>query len=312
MKVGLTGGSGIVGASVLGHLVEAGHDVRALARSTRSGAKIAALGAEPVPGDLLDPSALTSLVEGCELVFHVAGVNELCSRNPDDMWRVNVEGTRLVVSACMSAGVIRLVHTSSAVTVNAGEDFISNYQRSKVEAERLLFREARGVEVVSVNPASVQGPGRATGTGKLMLAAARGKLPFLLDTTFSLVDIDDCARGHLLAADHGVDGQSYVLSGSTVSIQQAVALIAEVTGQDVNARLIPTSLAFAAAAIIEFACGIVGANPPVCREAIRVASKPHIYDGSKATSELGLNYTALEETIRRTVEWFRREGLLAV
>lgn len=308
----MTGGSGIVGGSIVRHLVDAGHDVRALARTTRSGAKVAALGAKPVPGDLLDPVALATLVENCELVFHVAGVNELCSSNPDDMWRVNVEGTRLVVNACDSAGVIRLIHTSSAVTVEAGEPFVSNYQRSKTEAEHLLFRDARHVEVVSVNPASVQGPGRATGTGRLVLAAARGKLPFLVDTTFSLVDIDDCARGHLLAADHGVAGQSYVLSGSTVSIGEALAVIGEVTGQKVNARLVPTPIAFAAAAVVEFAYGILHTDPPVCRESIRVASRPHIYDGSRATSELGLEYTALEETIRRTVDWFRREGMLAV
>ncbi len=322
MKVAVTGGSGIVGTSLINHLIGAGHDVSALARSTSSGARIASLGATPVPGDVLDYNSLFTLVEEVDWVFHVAGVNELCTRDPSHMWRVNVEGTRLVMNAAKSAGVLRMIHTSSAVTIGeedgvvATEEclprgrFLSDYEHSKTAAERLLFSEARGLDVVVVNPSSVQGPGRSTGTGRIVLSAARGKLPFVIDTTLSLIDIDDCARGHLLAAEKGVGGERYLLSGATVRMDEALALLSEVTGLDLAPRFISTRLAYALGVAVGGVFRLVRRPPPICGEAVRVMAHGHRYDGSRATRELGLEYTPIDDTLRRTVEWFEVEGLL--
>ena len=222
MKAAVTGGSGVVGAALVSHLVEQGHDVVALSRSPVSEARLQGLGASSLRGELLEDRDVRTLVRGADVVFHVAGVNEMCSRDPEFMWQVNVEGTRSVMRACQAEGVGRLVHTSSAVTIGeesgevATEEsqhrgfFLSEYERSKHEAERVLFAEADGLEVVSVNPSSVQGPGRSTGTGRIFLVAANGSLPVLFDTTISLVDIDDCARGHLLAAERGISGRRYI------------------------------------------------------------------------------------------------------
>ena len=322
MKVGLTGGSGVVGSAVLRHLVEQGHEVHALSRSRSSGAKLADLGAIPVPGDVLDYSSLRGLVDGCEWVFHVAGVNEMCSPDPDHMWRVNVEGTRLALNASREAGVGRFVFTSSVVAIGEAHDevadettehrgvFLSNYARSKFEAERLLFREARGLEVVAVNPSSVQGPGRDTGTGKLVLDAARGKVPFLIDTTISLVDIDDSARGHLLAAEHGESGERYILSGATLDMGEAIDLLSEIVGTDLPKRFLGARALAMIAATVEAAYRPIGRRPPICREAVRVMSHSHRCDGSRATRELGLTYTPIRDTFERTVDWFRRTGRL--
>ena len=322
MKVAVTGGSGIVGTAIINHLIEAGHDVSALARSTRSGARLASLGATPVPGDVLQYDSLCALVDNVEWVFHVAGVNELCTRDPGHMWRVNVEGTRLVMNASRSAGVLRMIHTSSAVTLGeedgviATEDtvhrgrFLSDYEHSKTAAERLLFSEARGLDVVAVNPSSVQGPGRSTGTGRIVLGAARGKLPFVIDTTFSLIDIDDCARGHLLAAEEGVAGERYLLSGTTLTMGEAMALLSETTGHDLTPRFINTRLAYAFGIVVGGAFRLLRRTSPICGEAVRVISRGHRYDGSRATRELGLEYTPIDDTLRRTVEWFVAEGLL--
>lgn len=322
MKVAITGGSGVVGGAVLRHLVEAGHEVKALARVQRSGALVADLGATPIPGDVLTPDALRELVDECELVFNVAGVNEMCSADPDRMWRVNVEGTRVLMNACRDAGVIRLVHTSSAVTIGEGDGevgsegtthrgyFLSKYEESKHAAERLLFEDARGLDVVSVNPSSVQGPGRSTGTGRLFLAAARGDLKVAVDATFSLVDIDDCARGHLLAADEGVSGERYLLSGGVLTIREAVRLLGEALGRQMSVRYLPRSLVYGVSWFPEMAYSVFGKTPPICREAVRVMTHGHVYDGSRAERELGVRYTPVEETIFRTVTWFREEGLL--
>ncbi len=312
VTVAVTGGSGVVGAAVVRHLVDAGHQVRALARSTSSGASVAALGATPVPGDVLDPTSLVELVSGSSWVFHVAGVNQLCARDPKRMWNVNVEGTRLVVNACRRAGVERMVLTSSAVTIGDHEPFLSDYERTKTEAERLAFSEARGLEVVAVNPSSVQGPGRATGTGALILNAARGKLRYLVDSTISLVDINDCARGHLLAAVRGRPGERYVLSGATIAVSEAVDLLNEITGRSLNPRYLPLWQLRTLGVIGELAAKLLRRTPPICRETVRVMTQNHRYDGSRATEDLRLTYTPIRQTIEETVEWFRLEGLLGV
>ncbi len=255
------------------------------------------------------------------MVFHVAGINELCSRDPGLMWRVNVDGTRAIMTACRAAGTGRLVHTSSAVTIGDREGtvatehsphrgfFLSEYERSKHEAERILLAEADGMDVVSVNPSSVQGPGRSTGTGRILLAAANGRLPLLFDTTISLVDIDDCARGHLLAAEHGVSGERYLLSGAVLDMRQALRLLSDATGHRLSPRYVKPAAVRGVSAVVEAVFGVMGRQPPVCREAARVMLHGHRYDGSRASRDLGLDYTPVSETITRTVEWFADEGL---
>lgn len=323
MKVAVTGGSGVVGGAVVRHLVGAGHEVRALARSDRAAADLGRAGAVAVPGDVLEPDSLGVLVGGCELVFHVAGVNEMCSRAPEAMWDVNVTGSNNVVAACGRAGVRRLVHTSSAVTIgeqsgSTGTEFskhrgyfLSEYERSKTVSERLVLQNRSGVEVVSVNPSSVQGPGRSTGTGAIFLALARGA-PLAVDTVVSLVDIDDCARGHLLAAENGQPGERYLLSGATLSVREAVRLIDEQLGRWSRPWFIQRGVVEAAAPVVEWVFRRVGKHPPLCPESARVLLHGHRHDGGRATGELGLEYTPLSVSLRRTLDWFIAEGMLAL
>lgn len=307
MRVAVTGGSGVVGTAVVRHLVEGGHEVRALARSDSAAASLDDLGAEPLLGDLLDPSSLNRLVESCDWVFNIAGVNELSPKHPDRLWRANVEGAGLVMEACREAGVARLIHTSSAVTIGEADGavgneetvhrgyYLSHYERTKTEAERLVLAGRDDLDVVVVNPSSVQGPGRSTGTGQLLLLAAQGKARVLVDTVFSMVDIDDCARGHLLAAERGVPGERYILSGSILTVREVVALIdrfRDRSSRPLYLRSGPVNFLFGRS------------------EKVRVLLHGHRYDGAKATRELGLVYTPVEETLQRTIEWFRSEGLL--
>lgn len=322
MRVAVTGGSGVVGRAVVRHLVDAGHEVSALARSSEASAGLDGLGAAVIAGDLFDETALARLAKGRDQIFHVAGVNELCSLDPSLMWRVNVEGTLAVLRAGQRAGVSRLIHTSSAVTV--GEEhgtigsetshhrghFLSEYERSKTVAERLLFEQARDIDVVSVNPSSVQGPGRSTGTGALFLAMARGGLPVLVDTTISLIDIDDCARGHLLAADRGVSGQRYLLSGPVLTVREGVRSMNQMLGRHDRPWFVKREAVELAAPMLGALFAAIGRQPLLCTESARVLLSGHRYDGSKAERDLGIEYTPLMETLDRTINWFRQEGFL--
>jgi dihydroflavonol-4-reductase len=320
----VTGGSGVIGTALVRRLVARGDEVVALARSDEAAATLRGLGAQPARGDLLDESALVAGMAGCALAFNVAGVNLLCPPDRGPLFAANVEGARLAVRAAARAGVRRLVHTSSAATLGeapgtVGSEtsphrgwYLSAYEQSKTEGERAALREARdrGVDLVCVNPSSVQGPGRAGGTARILLAVIDGRLRLFIDTRISLVDIDDAIEGHLLAAEHGVRGQRYVLNGFTVTSAQAFDLLERVAGLPGRPRIVPPAAAKAAGALAEGAFRLARRRPPLCREMVRTILHGHAYDGSRAVRELGMTYTAAEETLRRTVAWARETGLL--
>jgi len=298
--------------------------VKGLARSGASAEVLAELGAEPVRGDVLDLDALAAAMRGCEVVYHAAGANAFCLRDPSPLFEVNVGGSENVVRAAAQAGVRRVVYTSSAATLGEASGtigsegsahrgwFLSDYERSKFEAEQAVFAAAReaGLEVISVNPASVQGPGRATGSAKLLLDFLNGRIPAVVDSQLSLVDIADCTEGHLLAGSRGMPGERYVLSGATLSVREGLALLASVMGIDRQVRTLPPWLALTAATAVEALGRVRRSSPRICRELARTLIHGHAYDGSKATRALGLRYTPVEETLRRTVEWWLEQGLV--
>ncbi len=319
----LTGGTGFVGGALLRRLVASGVPVRALARSASGAATVSELGGEAVSGDLLEAD-LQAAMEGCSVVYHVAGINELCTRNPRAMVATNVGGTRSVVEAAAAAGVARIVYTSSAVTLGEAEGtvgsessphrgrYLSTYERSKHEAEIVAFETAGslGVELVSVNPSSVQGPGRVGGSAKLLLYALRSRRPWLFDTMLSIVDIDDCTTAHVRAAAHGSSGERYVVSGTTLSVREAVARMATAADTVVQPRLIPDGIVRAAGYPLSFVAQYLPLPVPVCPEMLRVLLHGHRYDGRLAARELGFTYTPIDETLARTVAWYRDSGML--
>jgi dihydroflavonol-4-reductase len=229
-----------------------------------------------------------------------------------------------VVTAAARAGVRRVVLTSSAATI--GEErgtiatersrhrgaFLSNYERSKFEAERVAFDTAErlGMELVSVNPASVQGPGRVKGTARILIDALNGKLKLVVDSRMSLVDVEDCAEGHLLAEANGTPGQRYLLSGVTLTLGEALALLGRISGRQVEPRRLPPAVAMGMASGVAALARARHRRPPVCREMVRTLLHGHAYDGSRATRELGLVYTPIEESLRRTVDWYVAEGIV--
>jgi dihydroflavonol-4-reductase len=320
----VTGGSGFIGRALVARLRGEGRRVVALQRSPQARQTLEALGCETVPGDVRDRDSLAAAMRGCSVAFHVAGVNAFCVQDPKELFHVNVVGTRNVVEAAARARVDRLVFTSSAATLGeapgtVGSErsrhrgwFLSAYERSKFEGEAVAGRRARelGVELVTVNPSSVQGPGRSGGTARILTAYLRGRLKLIVATRVSLVDIDDCTEGHLRAESAGVPGERYVLSGATLTTGEALALAGRIAGVDFRPRVVPGSLALAATALVEMIARLRGTSSPVCREMVRTLQFGHAYDGSRATHELGLVYTPIEATLRRAIAWQRDEGLI--
>lgn len=321
----VTGGTGLVGGALVGRLVTEGRTVLALARSDAAATALAAAGASPVRGDILDPGSLRAAMRGCASVFHVAGVNAMCLRDARPMYRANVDGAANVIRAAAAAGVARVVHTSSASAIGEArgtigrEDsphrgsYLSRYERSKHLAERTVLALASelGVEVVCVNPSSVQGPGRTGGSARLLLDLVNGRLPALVETTISLVDIADCSRGHVLAEALGVPGERYLLSGASLTTGEAVELLRRLWGRPERVRWIPAGAARAGGAGVEAVGRLLRRDVPVCREAVRTLLYGHRYDGSRAVRELDLVYSPLEETVERTLAWYAERGLVA-
>jgi dihydroflavonol-4-reductase len=320
----VTGGGGVVGGALVRRLVGDGRTVRALSRSDASGGSLREMGAEPARGDVLDRASLIEAMRGCATVFHVAGVNAMCLRDPAPMLRTNVEGSANAIRAAAEAGVGRVVYTSSSSAIGEAhgtvgrEDsphrgwYLSAYERSKHEAERLVFglAEELDVDVVAVSPSSVQGPGRATGSARLLLEVANGRLPLLVDTTISLVDIDDCAEGHVRAEARGTPGERYLLSGATLTTREAVAMLERVWGLPRRVRFAPAWVASAGGRLAWAGARLLRRDAPACPEAVRTLLHGHRFDGSKATRDLGLTYTPVEETLRRTLEWCAERRLV--
>jgi dihydroflavonol-4-reductase len=323
-RIFVTGGTGVIGRALVTRLTERGDEVVGLARSDTAAQALTDRGVRVVRGEAWDEDALAAGMTGCTVAFNLAGVNSLCVADPAPMQRANVDGAVAAVRAAARAGLPRLVHTSSAATIGEANgvlatestphrgSYLSTYERTKTEGERAAMTAAAAVgqDVVYVNPSSVQGPGRASGTGRFLLAFLDGRLKVFVNTNVSMVDIGDCIEGHLLAGERGVAGERYLLSGIRLTITEALALAAEVAGVQRRPRLVPRGVATVAGTAVEYAFRVRGRPPPVCREMVRTLLHGHQYDGSRAERELGIVYTPARETVRRTVEWARAEGLL--
>jgi dihydroflavonol-4-reductase len=320
----LTGGSGFVGGALLRRLVADGREVRTLARSRDAAEVVEACGGLPVRGDLFDDEALVLGMQGCETVFHVAGVNAMCVRDPEAMFRANVHGSESVMTASARAGVARVVYTSSAATIGEArgvvgtEDtphrgtFLSAYERSKFVAEQRVFALGADldIEVVAVNPSSVQGPGRTEGSARLLIGLVNSPSPVMVRTYLSVVDIDDCTQGHVAAEERGRPGERYLLNGASLTTHHAIELVRATARRPRHVIHLPRAAASAAGAAAGLASRVTRRDLPFCTELARTLLHGHRYDGSRATRELGVTYRRIEDTVARTLAWYAEQGLI--
>jgi dihydroflavonol-4-reductase len=323
-RVFLTGGGGYIGGALASALLARGDAVVGLARTDAAAAALRARGAEVVAGDVLDPGALAAGMAGCSAVFHVAGVNSHCPKDPARLLEVNVRGTENVVRAAAEAGITRVVFTSSAASLGEAEgtigredsphrgSYLSVYDRSKHESEVVAFATgtAFGVEVVALNPSSVQGPPRKGGNGAIIIAYLNGRLRAFVDTHVSVVDIEDVVQAHLLALERGRGGARYVLNGATITSARALEIVSSLSGTTHRVPMVPAGMARGSASAVESIFRMRRKVSPVCRARVDTILHGHRYDGSLAERELGLVYTPVEETFRRTMEWAVAEGLV--
>jgi dihydroflavonol-4-reductase len=324
----VTGATGFLGNHVARQLVAAGHSVRILVRSTSNLASLDGLNAERVIGDLQDMGSLDRAMKGVRRVFHVAADYRLWTQNPDEIYESNVEGTRRLLEVASQAGVERIVYTSTVATIAVpsrgaalpNEDtratlsqMIGHYKRSKFLAELEAIKAAgAGIPVVIVNPTTPVGPGdwKPTPTGRIIVDFLNGKMPAYVDTGLNLVPVEDCAAGHLLAAEKGRVGERYILGACNMTLKEILGALASITGRSAPRVRLPHAVALAAGYADEFFSRLTGREPQIPVEGVRMSRHRMFVESHKAHMELGYQPGAVEPALERAVRWYVDHGYI--
>jgi dihydroflavonol-4-reductase len=317
----VTGASGFLGWHIARILCENGHRVRALCRPA---SQLRELNVERVTGDIRDPESLNRAVEGCDFVYHAAADYRLWSRDPKALYESNVEGTRNVLEAAERARVKRIIYTSTVGCIGIPDhgvgdedtpvcagDMRGHYKRSKWLAEQIALEKARaGLPVIVVNPTAPLGDHdwKPTPTGKIVLDFLHGNLTAFIDTGLNVLDAEDVAIGHLLAAQHGRAGERYILGCENLTFQQILQKLAAVSHKAAPRLRIPYAVAYAAG-IVTTALAYVTGTPPIAPlEGVKMARKKMFVSHAKATRELGFSPRPAENALEKAVKWFSQNG----
>lgn len=302
-------------------LTERGVDVRALCRPS---ATLRELEVERVSGDLRDADSLNRAVKGCDRVFHVAADYRLWSRNPKELYQSNVEGTRNLLEAAERNGVSKFVYTSTVGCIGmpknalgdeetpvSAADMAGHYKRSKWLAEQVALEKAKaGFPVVIVNPTAPIGDHdwKPTPTGKIVVDFLKGKLSAFVDTGLNVVDAEDIATGHYLAAERGRTGERYILGCENLTLQQILTRLARIVGKPEPRLKVPYAVAYAAGVVTTAFANLTG-NPPLAPlEAVKMARKKMFVRSDKAVRELGFAPGSATEALSKAANWFQANG----
>ncbi len=321
----VTGASGFVGSAVARALQARGTPLRLLVRASSPRKNLEGLEAEIVVGDMADAQAMAAAMRGVRHLFHVAADYRLWARDPAEIVRNNLSGTHAVMGAALSAGVERVVYTSSVATLGfkddgtpsdetlplAPADAIGAYKRSKVIAEREVERMAAdGLAVVIVSPSTPIGPRdvKPTPTGRIIVEAAEGRMPAFLETGLNLVHVDDVAHGHLLAMDKGRQGENYILGGHDVSLGHMLADIAALVGRKPPTVSLPRAPLYPLALATEALAYLTGKEPFLTRDALKMSRHHMFFSSAKAERELGYSARPYGQGLSDALEWFREAG----
>lgn len=326
-KVLVTGASGFVGSAVARALVQSGYAVCAIVRPSSPTKHLDGFDVEFVRGDLRDADSVRQAMIGVRYLFHVAADYRLWARDPHEIVRNNVVGTRHVMQEAQRAGVERIVYTSSVATLRCEPDgapgdetapleeaqAIGAYKRSKVAAERLVEKMvADGLPAVIVNPSTPIGPSdvKPTPTGRMILQAAARRMPAFVDTGLNMVHVDDVAAGHLAAFERGRIGERYILGGQNATLAEILATVAAECGHRPPRFKIPRAAAMSIAVVAEALAHRTGREPLVTRDGLRMSKNRMFFTAAKAERDLGFSARPYAQAVHDAVEWFRRAGYL--
>ena len=326
MRIFLTGATGFLGSHVARVLAGQGASLRLLVRPTSNLKNLEGLKAETVTGDLRDPASLENAMSGCDTVFHVAADYRLWLRDPNEMYRSNVEGTRAILEAARKNGVRNVIYTSSVATIGftrngrpADEDspvslaeMIGHYKRSKFMAEQIALHAGRaGLRVVTVNPTTPIGEQdvKPTPTGRIVVDFLKGKFPAYVETGLNLIDVRECARGHVAALEKGKSGERYILGGENLTLKQILDKLGKISGLPSPKIKLPYFVAYIAGAVDQTINGsLLGREPRATVETVRMGKKKMWASSDKAERELGWKIVPAEDALRRAVKWFQENG----
>lgn len=326
MRVFVTGGTGFVGSTLVRHLLKENYDVVVLARPGANLRQLGGLKIRIIEGDLSKTSQLQAALRGCEWVFHVAGLYAFWGYRWDDFLRSNVEGTRNLMSACLAEGVSRVVHTSSIAvlgppehgdtadesTPTRYEELVGNYKRSKYLAEGVVSEYAAlGLPVVIVNPSAPIGAGdwKPTATGRVIVDYLNGKMPAYVESHQNMVDVEDVAEGHLLAAKRGKTGDRYILGGENMTLKEYLDRLSAIAGLPSVKTKLPYGVALVWSYVdVCLSWLIRGRVPRAVPEAVHVGRLHSYYDSTKAMRELGYIPHPIDRALKQAVEWYRTNG----
>ena len=322
----VTGATGFVGSHVARALARQDADLRLLVRSNSNLKNVEDIKADLVTGDLRDPASLEKGIAGCDVVFHVAADYRLWVRDPEEMYRANVEGTRAILEAALRNKVRRVVYTSSVATMGFTSDgepadenspvsldnMIGPYKRSKFQAEQVALEAAHaGQDVVIVNPSTPVGERdiKPTPTGRIVVDFLKRKFPAYVDTGLNLVDVKECALGHIAALEKGRKGERYILGGENLTLKEILDKLAAITGLPSPTIRVPYLLALATGVVDEVVTGrIRGREPRATIDAVRMGRKKMFVSSAKAERELGWKGGPVDDALRRAADWFRANG----
>jgi dihydroflavonol-4-reductase len=322
----VTGANGFVGCHVVRALLARGTHVRALVRPSADRRAIDGLDCELVCGDLRDREAVERAVRGCDYVYHVAADYRLWVIDEAPMYAANVEGTKNIIKAAQTANVRRIIHTSTVGALGIGADglgredtpvtlgaMVGPYKRSKFLAEQEAIKAAHtGIPVVIVNPSTPIGTHdyKPTPTGRIIVDFLNRRMPAYVDAGLNLVSVEDCARGHLLAAERGRIGEKYILGGENLALKEMLRRLSQLSGLAAPRIRLPFAMALGFAFGAEAVARTFTHRPPrASLTEVRMARKKMFFDSAKAHAELGYETTPIDDALNRAIDFFRVKGL---
>ena len=319
----VTGSTGFLGSAIARELLRDGRKIKLLARENADLRNIEGLGAEVVAGDLRDKESLRSALKGCSKLYHAAAYYSLWDKDKKLIYDINVEGTQNILETALELGIEKVVYTSTVGCIGLSKDLtptnedspmdpstLSNdYKLSKFQAEKIALRmHDKGLPIVIVNPSTPIGPRdiKPTPTGKIVLDFLNGRMPAYMDTGLNLIDVTDCARGHILAEEKGKPGERYILGNKNMSLKEILLVLEKITGIRAPSFKIPYWVAYSAGLACETLSNLITKAPPTIPLAgVKMAKYFMYFDSSKAIRELKLPQNSVENALNQSVEWFR-------